>query len=563
MNDCNKENESPYMIRKSPSKKFGSNNNLYNSKYTNDLFKTKSKFNIGLNTSLNNNFDRDTIDRFSLMKKRNSINPNTPTGNKVSKHHHINHSNVVNIKPSDSPEKQIQAISDCIFKREIQKICQSGNENKIEEASPANMSKFGSPERVLHDLITNNSPTRSRSQSPNKYISQSPNKYTSQSPSKYGSQSPERSRRGSLFNKDDLLMQEYITKNQNLKKINKKPIKILDAPEYSPDIKLSLLKYSKNSVLCVVLNNLVYLLNETSNETINLDIFDKSRRISNINWCDDDIHLLIGYENGNIELYDTDTYERKRDLLSSLNDPILNTHWIGQFIVTGTQNGMVCIHDVSKKQHLVDKVDMRKEFNLDDGIFVSGVCMSEDCTTIVIGMSNGCTYFYKFDLTERKLLYSFKDILCKSEDFSMIKAIEFNHIHANIVATGNFNKNNGLIKIYDTNKKLLIKKIETGVQITSLHWHYDYKTQKFEIITTCGDPNNSIAIYDYNSSTKLAEIDKAHLDPIITSSLNKQNGVIVTVSKQENLCFFKLYEVNKAKTTYNSMDFRKDTLTMK
>ena len=123
MNDYNKENESPYMIRKSPSKKFGSNNNnLYNSKYSNDLFKTKNKFNIGVNTSLNN-FDRDSIDRFSLMKKRNSINSNTPTGNKVTKNHNINHSNVVNIKPSDSPEKQIQAISDCLFKREIQKIC--------------------------------------------------------------------------------------------------------------------------------------------------------------------------------------------------------------------------------------------------------------------------------------------------------------------------------------------------------------------------------------------------------------------------------------------------------
>lgn len=109
---------------------------------------------------------------------------------------------------------------------------------------------------------------------------------------------------------------------------------------------------------------------------------------------------------------------------------------------------------------------------------------------------------------------------------------------------------------------MLIKKIETGVQITSLHWHYEYKTQKFEIIITCGDPNNSIAIYDYNTSAKVAEIEKAHFDPIITSSMNTKHGVIVTVSKQENLSFFKLYDA-KNKPVYSSTEFSRNTLTMK
>ncbi|KAL6930665.1 hypothetical protein ACO0R3_003785 [Hanseniaspora guilliermondii] len=567
MNDINKENEVPSLIRK-PSKKYVGNN-IYNLKLTNDKFKNKNKFNIGLNTSLNANFDKDSIDRFTLSKKRVSYNTFNSNSNKVTKHKNNSHSELINIKPSDSPEKQFQAISDCIFKREIQMICENGNDYKSGNISPVNLSKMNSPERVLHDLITNNSPTRSRTQSPHKYISQSPNKYLSlspnkavtKSPNKYLSQSPDRIVRP-IFSQDDLLIQEYINKNQKLKKINKKPIKILDAPDYSSDIKLSLLKYNKNSVLCVVLNNFVYLLNETINETINLDIFDKERVISNINWCDDDIHLLIGYEGGNIELYDTDTYERKRDLVNTLNDSILNTCWVGQYIVTGTQNGIVSIHDVSKRHHLIDRVDIVQEFNLKKGTFVSGVCLNESSNKIVIGMSNGCTYFYDFDLKEKKFIYSFKDTLSKSDDLSMIKAIEFNPIHSNIVATGNFNKNNGLIKIYDIKKKMLIKKIETGVQITSLHWHYEYKTQKFEIIITCGDPNNSIAIYDYNTSAKVAEIEKAHLDPIITSSMNTKHGVIVTVSKQENLCFFKLYDV-KNKPMYNSTEFSKDTLTMK
>lgn len=51
------------------------------------------------------------------------------------------------------------------------------------------------------------------------------------------------------------------------------------------------------------------------------------------------------------------------------------------------------------------------------------------------------------------MIYSFKDTLSKSDDFSMIKAIEFNPIHSNIVATGNYNKNSGLIKIYDIKKR--------------------------------------------------------------------------------------------------------------
>lgn len=569
MNGFNKENETPFAVRKSPSKKYVGNN-IYNLKLANDKFKSKNKFNIGLNTSLSSSFDKDSIDRFTLSKKRVSFNTHNLNSNKITKHKNNSHSELINIKPSDSPEKQIQAISDCIFKREIQMICENGNDLNSGNISPINLSKMNSPERVLHDIITNNSPTRSRSQSPHKYIAQSPNKYlssspnkvVSKSPNKYISQSPNRLGRNPISSQDDLLIQEYINKNQKLKKINKKPIKILDAPDYSSDIRLSLLKYNKNSVLCVVLNNAVYLLNETTNETINLDIFNKERVISNISWCDDDIHLLIGYEGGNIELYDTDTYERKRDLVNTEDDPILNTCWVGQYIVTGTLNGIVSIHDVSKRQHLIDQIDILEEFNLEKGTFVSGICLNESFSKIVIGMSNGCTYFYDFDLKERKMIYSFKDTLSKSDDFSMIKAIEFNPIHSNIVATGNYNKNSGLIKIYDIKKKMLIKKIETGVQITSLHWYYEYKTQKFEIIITCGDPNNSIAIYDYNTSAKVAEIEKAHFDPIITSSMNTKHGVIVTVSKQENLSFFKLYDA-KNKPVYSSTEFSRNTLTMK
>lgn len=225
MNGFNKENETPFAVRKSPSKKYVGNN-IYNLKLANDKFKSKNKFNIGLNTSLSSSFDKDSIDRFTLSKKRVSFNTHNLNSNKITKHKNNSHSELINIKPSDSPEKQIQAISDCIFKREIQMICENGNDLNSGNISPINLSKMNSPERVLHDIITNNSPTRSRSQSPHKYIAQSPNKYlssspnkvVSKSPNKYISQSPNRLGRNPISSQDDLLIQEYINKNQKLKK---------------------------------------------------------------------------------------------------------------------------------------------------------------------------------------------------------------------------------------------------------------------------------------------------------------------------------------------------------
>lgn len=604
----NKENEISYINQKKPLLKNHQTLNissLYsNSHFRKDKYSSKSPLrhvsplntntnlikiqNLGApkrSASMNGNtaeYELDEIDRFSVMKKRSSMSNFGRSKGKIAKqsiysqnnksslslstnnNSLLSHSNLfylnggsVNqkysldtsssdsdsllydqspnfsnqIKANDIPEKQIKIMNEKIFKEQIKRICQDSNsESKDFYGAKQRMSNASSPDKIISEIVESSSPMKSPSRSPMR--------------------SPTREVSGSEFSNNDVLLMSYLKPKIELKKISKIPQRILDAPNFNSDITLTQISWSAKNVLAVVLANVVYLWYEATNETVVLK--SNSKTVTCVCWCSDAIHLLIAYEDGKMELFDTHLNAKRREIISVPNAKIITADWYDTILAIGNSDGSVTIHDVSKKNHLLAKVQIKTE---NEDVFISKVLFNHVYKKLIVGCSNGLLNFYDFERLEN-LVLSFSDSQHHSEN--MIKAMQFNPVYLNILATGSFDVNYGYMNFYDIRKNKFIRKIETGVEITSINWNYNIHKEEFELALTCGAPNNSIAIYDYNSGFKIAEIHKAHTEKIVSGTMNNMNEVIATISAQENLSFFKIFD-NRQRNVSSAVKRSKQT----
>jgi len=72
-----------------------------------------------------------------------------------------------------------------------------------------------------------------------------------------------------------------------------------------------------------------------------------------------------------------------------------------------------------------------------------------------------------------------------------------------------------------------------------MHW----AAQKKEILTTHGYPTNSIMVHAYPSMERVAEIRDAHDSRVLFSCVSPAGDVVCTGAGDENLKFWRIWEV--------------------
>lgn len=86
--------------------------------------------------------------------------------------------------------------------------------------------------------------------------------------------------------------------------------------------------------------------------------------------------------------------------------------------------------------------------------------------------------------------------------------------------------------------------LRTPSQITSIQWAPHRK----EILTTHGYPTNSIMLHAYPSMERVAEIRDAHDSRVLFSCVGPAGDVVCTGAGDENLKFWRVWEVPTAET---------------
>lgn len=99
------------------------------------------------------------------------------------------------------------------------------------------------------------------------------------------------------------------------RKINKVPIKVLDAPSLQDDFYLNLIDWSDQNMLAVGLNTSVYLWNAYTSRVSKLCDLGYNDMVTATAWCPKNNTLAVGTNAGEVQLWDAEKVCKIRTLV--------------------------------------------------------------------------------------------------------------------------------------------------------------------------------------------------------------------------------------------------------
>lgn len=316
------------------------------------------------------------------------------------------------------------------------------------------------------------------------------------------------------------------------RKISSNPERVLDAPGFIDDFYLNLLSWSSDNYLGIALDNCCYIWNASSGGVSMLTECDQG--ISSLRWSEDSSYLSIGKDDGSIEIWDIDSSSKLRTMRTQGGVRIGSQCWSNHLVTAGSKSGEIYINDVRIKNHVVSVTNNHVgevcglEYRKDGLQFASG---SNDNTVCIWDSRSSIPQFTKTTHT------------------AAVKALAWNPEINSLLATGGGSSDKN-IHFWNTTTGARINSIDTGSQISSLHWGSSSSFGK-EIVATGGYPNNCISVYSYDHRIKVAEIENAHDSRIISGQISPDGSILATVGGDENLKFYKVFN-NVKKSEHSS-----------
>jgi len=130
----------------------------------------------------------------------------------------------------------------------------------------------------------------------------------------------------------------------------------------------------------------------------------------------------------------------------------------------------------------------------------------------------------------------------KRNHTAAVKAIAWCPWQPSLLASGG-GSNDATMHMWNTTTGARLHSLRTPSQITSLL----FCPHRKEILSTHGYPTNSLMLHVYPSMERIAEIRDAHDSRVLFSAINPAGDVVVTGAGDENLKFWRVWEVEKGK----------------
>ena len=148
-------------------------------------------------------------------------------------------------------------------------------------------------------------------------------------------------------------------KNTN-RKINKLPIKVLDAPALQDDFYLNLLDWSSQNYLAVGLATSVYLWNAANSKVTKLCDLGVQNIATSVACSIKSSHLSLGTNSGDVQIWDVE----KLKLVSTLTGHTLRVGamaWNSNILSTGSRDKTILQRDIRTNTPFVSKLAGHKQ----------------------------------------------------------------------------------------------------------------------------------------------------------------------------------------------------------
>ena len=331
--------------------------------------------------------------------------------------------------------------------------------------------------------------------------------------------------------------------NKIYRKIQKTPLRILDAPNLVDDYYLNILDWGKENIIAVALSNEIYLWNNDNLQTSllmtyeNKDNDDINNYITSLSWMNNGICVGVGLPNGAIQLWDINKKIKLREI-NAHEDRISCLSWNEYILSSGSRDRYIKNFDVRNRHAEISKIKKHKQE-------ICSLKYSNEGDLLASGGNDNIAYIW--DIRNLKNYFIFLNGNIYNNNYKEIKPYAVNNMHQaaikamswcpwkrHILATGGGSKDQS-IKIYSCDNNKLLKNIKTGSQVCTLLWNNIEK----EIISSHGYNKNQIIIWNYEKNKKICEL-KGHMNRVLYLTMSPNERYICSGSGDETLRFWEI-----------------------
>ncbi|KAJ3559645.1 hypothetical protein NM688_g216 [Phlebia brevispora] len=318
------------------------------------------------------------------------------------------------------------------------------------------------------------------------------------------------------------------------RKIPTQPERVLDAPGIVDDFYLNLISWSSLNILAVALEGSTYVWKADSGEVVHLGDAPEGLYVSSVDFSNDGQFLGIGLGNGTVELWDAETQQKLRTMPGH-SAQVACLSWNSHILSSGCGDGSIWHHDVRVPRHKVGELIGHQGE-------VCGLKWREDGELLASGGNDNVVNIWDGRIGDVSSSSRGAARWTKRNHTAAVKALAWCAWQPSLLATGG-GTNDATVHVWNTTTGARLHSLTTPSQITSLQWSPHRK----EFLTTHGYPTNAVMVHAYPSLERVCEIRDAHDSRVLWSALSPAGDVVCTGAGDENLKFWRVWEVPKEK----------------
>lgn len=302
----------------------------------------------------------------------------------------------------------------------------------------------------------------------------------------------------------------------------REPERVLDAPGLTNDYYLNLLSWSCANVVAIGLECCVYLWYAETGEVIPL--MEGDTAITSVQWGDDGLHLAVGTEAGEVQIWDAEQQTRVRSI-TGRDTRVGVLSWDRHILASGAKDGSIWLSDVRVAQHL--QAELLGHDSQVCGLAWKSTFLASGGNDNLVNVWDSRTNCVRF---------------CHRSHTAAVKALSWCPWQTNILASGG-GSHDRHIYFYNINNGAQLSSVDTGSQVTALIWS---PTHHHELMSAHGFPDNQLTLWRFPSLEKVADIP-AHENRVLHAAVSSDGTMVATVASDEDLKFWRLWELPPAK----------------
>ncbi|XP_019387241.1 PREDICTED: cell division cycle protein 20 homolog B, partial [Crocodylus porosus] len=296
------------------------------------------------------------------------------------------------------------------------------------------------------------------------------------------------------------------------------------------DYYLNTLDWNQENLIAVALGSCAYIWNGDTHQSIeSIHLNSSAKYISSIAWIKEGTCLAVGTSDGEVQLWDTETKKRLRNMVGHLS-VVGAMSWNHYILSSGSRLGVVHHHDVRVAQHHIGTLCQNKQS-------ICSLKWSLNNKLLASGSSDGILNIWPSDPGVT--------VHCKPVQTmphpSAVKAMNWCPWQSEILATGGGLKD-GLLRVWDINSGKTIKTAETKSQICSLFWLPNTN----ELVTGHGLPKNQIKIWKYPMLANSVELF-GHKGRVLQVALSPDCSRFISLAADGMACVWKFFQSSETR----------------